>query len=357
MELLDSVAFVLTYQCNFRCPYCYEGNGDCNISSQNRSIMTPEMVDAIFAIHQNEIENIMLYGGEPLLPVNKETICHIISKAPNANFSATTNGYYLEEYFDIFSKLTINHLMVTLDGEESLHNKTRILHDGKGTYEKIMRGIDLYLRHDIRIKIRMNISKANVQSCLLVKKKLIEQYKDQHSRGLLLFEMQPIFQTTGKSRQELTQILYYPDAAENSAGGPKPLDARENTIAGSLSPLVSIFSHPRKFLPKYCNCHAETKARFYDADGRIYSCILALNKEKSAIGTYYPTLSMKRSGMHCRNIEAIPECRECKLRFLCGGGCGNAVIDDSGNVLHPNCAPIMDEIQNELPALYERYVK
>lgn len=37
---LDSVAFVLSYACNFACPYCYEDSG-----SKSTNIMTQEQVD------------------------------------------------------------------------------------------------------------------------------------------------------------------------------------------------------------------------------------------------------------------------------------------------------------------------
>lgn len=54
--------------------------------------------------------NIALYGGEPLLLQNKEIIEYIISKAPNAKYSITTNGYNIIEFIDILSRIDINNI-------------------------------------------------------------------------------------------------------------------------------------------------------------------------------------------------------------------------------------------------------
>lgn len=344
----QTIAFVLTYGCNFKCPYCYE-----HAPEKSHHVITKEMVDTIFRIHDNNIEKIMLYGGEPLQPGNAEIIHYIFRKAPKATYSIISNGYHLKDCFELLSRVKIDNITITLDGEEEIHNKTRIHQNDLETFRRIMEGIDLYLKHQICIKIRMNISQANLISCNQLKEQLITRYHKQYESGLLLFEMQPVFQIRGNKRRELEQELYYPAC---DSGAHERTNYSQNTLITSLSPLTQIFSYPGKFVPRYCNCDAEQGVRFYDVYGYIYSCILALGNEKAAIGQFYPKFTMKESGMHCRNIETIPQCRDCRLRFLCGGGCANTSIDENGNVLHPNCAGILQDINYAVPALYERYI-
>ena len=154
------VHFLLTYACNFACPYCYEHKNNYS------KILSKEQVDKIFAIHNNNIKNIGFFGGEPLLPCNKEIIEYIISKAPNATYNITTNGYYLDQYIDILKNINIVSLQITLDGNKELHDKTRILSNGKGTYDKVISGIKCALQHGLPTTIRMNISQDNVDACL-----------------------------------------------------------------------------------------------------------------------------------------------------------------------------------------------
>ena len=43
---LNSAVFVLTYDCNFACPYCYEGE----INQKPTNVLTTKMVDKIFSL-------------------------------------------------------------------------------------------------------------------------------------------------------------------------------------------------------------------------------------------------------------------------------------------------------------------
>lgn len=131
---IDNIAFILAYNCNFACPYCYEKN-----VNNNTLTLTPQMVDAVLEMYRHSLKSIHFFGGEPFLPQNIEIVRYILSKASDVKYSAMTNGYYLEEYLDILKPVDIDFIQVTLDGSEKSHNKTRILKNGKGTYEKIMK--------------------------------------------------------------------------------------------------------------------------------------------------------------------------------------------------------------------------
>lgn len=96
-----SFTLLVTYNCNFRCPYCYEQEKTKTISSL---LISERMIDNAFkTISQIESKNelhektINLFGGEPLLKENKERIKYIINKGKKFgfNFSAITNGYMI----------------------------------------------------------------------------------------------------------------------------------------------------------------------------------------------------------------------------------------------------------------------
>lgn len=341
---LNSAVFVLTYDCNFACPYCYEGE----INQKPTNVLTTKMVDKIFSMYNNRIEKIALYGGEPLLPKTREIIEYIIKKAPDAEYSLTTNGFYVLEFRDILSRIKISNIMITLDGSRERHNKTRILKSDKnsGTYDKIIEGINWLLKNNICVKIRMNISESNKEDCLNLRENFIANYSAEFANGILKFELQPIFQLNSQKREELNEELVYNLYQKDRIG-------YYNTMAISVTPILDIFvKKNRKFIPRYAFCDAEGCRRFYDPDGEMYSCILALKNKKASIGTYYPELEFKQHSMLKRNIETVGKCQECKFRFLCGGGCANAIIDSDGDVMKPNCS-ILNEVYNVLPKLFK----
>lgn len=348
-NLIDnsSVAtFVLTYFCNFACPYCYEKG----VKYNSAKIMSREMVDRVFDINDGHIRNISLYGGEPLLPSTRAIVEYIITKAPNSLYSVTTNGYYLEEFMDIFNKIRVSHIMVTLDGPRHIHDKTRILKSGDGTYDKIFRGIELLLQNAIPIKIRMNISENNVDACIDLRRELIRFFEKQFDEQLLQFELQTIFQLPPETRAELNDKIIF------AAQTPKGTPYKYNTIAYTASPVLMSFINNTKvpFKPFYCNCDAEGKQRFFDAEGDIYSCILALKNKAARVGTYFPSISYEKNSMLSRNIETVSECRQCILKFLCGGGCANELIGAGKDIMNPNCSQIQRELFEDLPRLFRQ---
>ena len=51
----------------------------------------------------------------------------------------TTNGFFLDKtMFDMLYKLKIYNYQITIDGEKEHHDKYRVTHNGKGTYDVIM---------------------------------------------------------------------------------------------------------------------------------------------------------------------------------------------------------------------------
>ncbi|MBQ7430585.1 MAG: SPASM domain-containing protein [Butyrivibrio sp.] len=221
---------------------------------------------------------------------------------------------------------------IAINERNTVLYKTRCLKDNGTTYDKILNGITDCLKNGIPIRIRMNVSENNLEECLKGRMKLKEQYKEFFDRNLLSFELQPLFQLDATIKQKITtQVLYNFDRSTEKIN-------QMNTLFYSSFPLSRrLLNKNYKFTPRYCNCDAEESKRFYDPEGNIYSCVLALGKENTKIGTYYPQVISKSISMLDRNIETIPKCKECLFRFLCGGGCANESIDASGNPLHPSC--------------------
>lgn len=335
----DAVCFTLTYKCNFKCPYCYEQK-----NNKSTSILTTEMVDKVFELEHNQINNILFYGGEPFLPCNMDTIEYIIQKAPNATYAAITNGYYLDKFIDILKKVKISFLQVTLDGDETIHNQTRILKNGQFTFSKIISNIDKYLEENIPIKIRMNISSSNIESCIKLREELAKKYLGKP----LSFELQPIFQLDSDLRNTLSDKISESDDKTKHLFRPGTFDY--NTILYSCSPIMMYLSTKQKtFYPICNNCDAETSRRFYDADGNIYSCILSVGNEKATIGTYFPEFKMKETSLITRTVFTIEKCNNCNLAFLCGGGCAYGVGANSGNMNQPNCFNITNTLTYQIP--------
>ena len=342
----EEAVFVVTYKCNYACPYCYES---ANISSEER-IMTKEQVDAVFSLYSNGIKKIAFFGGEPFLPETREIVKYIISKSPNSSFSTTTNGYYLYEFVSLFEDVKTDFFVVTLDGTQKTHDQIRKLKDGRPTYERIMAGIDNALKNGIAIKIRMNVSKNNMEDCIELRKKMISDYVRYFEEGKLIFEMQPLFQLTNEAKNDLYEKILF--SSDNTG----QYTASMNALYYTTPHFLKVFMSPMpRFSIKYCFCDAEKQRRFYDLDGNIYSCILSLRKKVASLGTYYPQFTDKGNSIAYRNIETIEQCAKCKLKLLCGGGCALGTLDKLENgEFAPNCTHINNQLFKQMPELFRK---
>jgi len=345
-----NITFIMTYDCNFRCPYCFEGvAGRCEennalASHSKTAVLTPDMIDAALNMAGEELQYITLFGGEPLLPKTRSAIEYIVAKAPNMTYQIITNGYYLEEFFDLLSQITIASVMVTLDGEEETHNKRRYLPNGKPTYKKIIAGIEKYLDNGIPICIRMNLDNSNFDECNRLKLKLLEQFS--HHGELLSFEISPMLEATTDERNKALSELYNTDINYS-------YDERKqrNRFLGRFSPLINNITSGTKVKPVYSFCYAHDNGYMVDPYGYIFPCLLAVGVNELAIGKYYPAVEFKENSIRNRNIDTIPKCRECIYSLLCGGGCAIS-LGNYSDVFKPVCFNILNQIHNMLPMLF-----
>ena len=135
-----------TEQCNFRCPYCWE---DYQYGRMKRPT-----INGIKSLLSNRAKTLKLleiewFGGEPLLAVDiiSEISKHIqeLQKKYSSlvyRGSMTTNGYLLDNnIFNELYNLGIIRYCICLDGFAEIHNETRKLANGEGTFDTILNNL------------------------------------------------------------------------------------------------------------------------------------------------------------------------------------------------------------------------
>lgn len=134
-----------TEQCNFRCYYCYE-----NYQNGRMSLETIYSVKKLLDMKAPYLRLLIIswFGGEPLIA--SDIVLEIskyafdLSKKYNFIFKSniTTNGYELtSNLFFNLCKSGISTYQISLDGPQKVHDKTRVLSNGKGSFDKIWNNI------------------------------------------------------------------------------------------------------------------------------------------------------------------------------------------------------------------------
>jgi uncharacterized protein len=154
---LDTVLIKVASRCNINCKYCYVYNmGDDNWSHLEK-LMSRETMDAICdSLHelignQKKYFSIVLHGGEPFL-LGALKLRYLLSKLREFlsfeyPISIQTNGILItREILDICSEYRVS-VAVSIDGPKKVHDKNRVNHQGDGTFEKVLTGINEIKSH------------------------------------------------------------------------------------------------------------------------------------------------------------------------------------------------------------------
>lgn len=146
----DQLIIELTGNCNLRCKYCiyndfYEGNRAFNTSSIDFGT-AKKAIDYVYAHSGQEKLAITFYGGEPLLnfKVMKECIEYCLNNLhhKHLSFSFTTNLTLMtEEIADYVAQVPNMSILLSLDGPENIHNRSRVKRNGEGSFQDAFTGL------------------------------------------------------------------------------------------------------------------------------------------------------------------------------------------------------------------------
>lgn len=187
MYTFSNLVLKIASRCNLNCSYCFMYNlGDDSYKLQPK-FMSDEVLDALVTkveryVLKNNLDsiNFLLHGGEPLL-AGKKRFLEIISKLRSLNkripnfqtfFSIQTNGVLLDDEWLYLLKKNDVFIGISLDGTKEAHDKYRVDHKGRGSYEEVKKA--LLLSKNV-------VNEANVV-CVLDEeqssKKMYENFKD-----------------------------------------------------------------------------------------------------------------------------------------------------------------------------------
>ena len=349
-----SFTLLVTYNCNFRCPYCYEQEKTKTISSL---LISYRMIDNAFkTISQIESKNelhektINVFGGEPLLKENKERIKYIINKGKKFgfNFSAITNGYDLDCYADLLAEDTIRSIQITIDGSKSVHDLRRKHASEKHSFDKIMNNINIALKTGITVIIRINVDNTNLKEVNVLDD--FFKHTNMYSYNNLIVYAAYI---GGESN-------FNPKAYNETIDLSKNYDDFFNLFKKSdfkirhnyaLYNRIEYAIKNKKELPLsayHCNAHYSTY--IFDPFGNIYKCLDTVGQQEQSVGKYTEGILKWNNNEKLweqRSVNKIAPCDKCKYALLCGGGCFAKKLQNSDSICD-NFTIILKKVCNEI---------
>lgn len=310
-ENIFDLLILPTLDCNFRCFYCYE---------EHRPVYMSQHVEQSIKrwADKNLIQysgvNLSWFGGEPLLKM--DTILRLsaffqkfcIQHKKRFTNMITTNGYLLNsKTIDQLNVVGLKHFHITIDGSPKWHNQFRKHKNGKETFDRIVKGVQMVLDQiqDAKVTIRVNYNKKNFEDI----PQLFNIFPFEHRNRISLILRQIFGRASdpaplpGKSRRELE---YYSMAAKQ----------------GYCLSLYEAFQGPKE---TYCYAD-KTGALIIGPEAELFKCGVGTFDSTQKTGDLRCDGSIQWNKERLDRWEKIdgfrdPECIKCRYLPLCMGGC------------------------------------
>lgn len=332
MDKYPSFVFVMTYDCNLNCKYCFQ-----KPISKTDQTLTIAQIDQIFGIIEGferhpSRTTIELFGGEPLLLRNRNKVDLIVKRSSQLGFSvsATTNGYHLNNYFDLLGESLISDLIVTVDGPKEIHDSRRPTKDNNPTFDVINENIKVALDKGVNIYLRVNIDSDNINFL----PQITEYYKNnlffKYTNFKMYYANVKTFPGIDYIKNSITysEIMDFVDHKENEYPILRGIsDKKGDLLAGLLKADPLLMTQTRA-------CGAVGSSLYFCPDFNVFSCQEALGKPEYAIGNfmnglYLDTNSSKK--WKARKVPYLDECQRCAYVLLCAGGCAYRAFAENTN--------------------------
>lgn len=140
------VYFEVTLACTLRCRYCYNSSG----CPREKELSTAEVFKILDDLKLCNVIDLRFTGGE--LTCRKDWF-DILKYAKELGFavSCNTNAVFNNSKIpELFAKLNIEQVTVSVDGSQKSHEYNR----GKGSFDKVI--LNLQKMHDLGVKLRIN---------------------------------------------------------------------------------------------------------------------------------------------------------------------------------------------------------
>ena len=337
-----------TYDCNFRCPYCFERHRLSRGQDWLHKAMSEEMVDAIFKAVEKESQrgvkagSCQLYGGEPFLEKNKDLVRYIVRKAADAGMtlSAVTNGYSLDCFADLLEEYPFESLQITLDGVKEDNDRRRVFTGGGGSFEKVLENTSLAVSKGIRTNIRINTGPSNLERVHLLKK-VFEDRGLANAPGFSYY----FASTQGESHGDANSGLRHREIVDTLVrNGFEKKEAMEHVeyYGIYMNTIRDLIEKQEYFKPADSHCGAEKMMYLVDPEGAVYTCWDFVAMENMRVGRVDVekgkfVFNFSLLQWNLRNVLRMPKCMKCPYVFVCGGGCAACAYRETGKISHPYC--------------------
>ena len=333
-----SLYLLLSQGCNLGCIYCYNGEKTYGVSKKlmMKEDVAYKGIDKVArSVAPDKELIIVFFGGEPLLNWNlaKKVIIYCENRVKKElpdlqiKYHLTSNLSLLPSDLIEWGKKYHISFLCDIDGDREIHNVTRPYKNGKGSYDKITSNIRKLVKGGIEVSLRSTITSHNMNYI----KRISQHHKDIGGSSSAFVPVNAI-----NSDEDILpkELLPDPNIISN---GLRELAQSNIWEKEKIFPFNEYLERIQRRERNMWCCGAPLgNTPVLDVNGDIYACIYLVGMKKYKLGNIfsdesYPKESVVTMMMDVINIDNSPECKDCRLRYICGGGCpvGRLIIKEN----------------------------
>ncbi len=283
----------VTNKCNLRCKHCYVSSGEAFPNEVGVETWL-KVIDTVSQRHKKV--RLSISGGEPLLvPWLEELLASANEKGLRT--SILSNGMLWTDRRIAALKPYLDLVNISLDGaSDAVHDAVR----GKGSFRQAVRGIGRLGEAGIEVGINVCLMRSNIVDI------------EQNMAGLVAsfpFKVSVLF----------AQLIEEGRGSDCSADVIPDAELRE-VIKRLSAPYVDSGWNPMRRV-KHRTCGFGGSYAFY-ANGDVSPCLspryIAGNVVREPVEE---VIDRVIAGAARADVDQLPLCRTCDLRYICGGKC------------------------------------
>jgi uncharacterized protein len=301
----------ITNQCNLRCTYCYLG--------KTSEIMTPEIgrktLDSLIeSAQQQGMQELALKfaGGEALLewPLVEELYYYALEKTRDTGITVQpimlSNGTTITPKVAQLLKQHGFQVALSLDGLYEANDRQRPFVNGRGSFEKIERGLALLQEYEIPFNVSIVVTAQNLPQL----PQLFEYLLKRNAPFTLNFFRDNPLAADGLTVDNPTLI-----AGLRQAYKTLETDLPVYSLMGAILDRVQLD------VPHRHACGAGVNYVVVKHTGEVASCQMLLHKPVGKIGSGDPVKLIRQGQLRNLPPEQKQGCADCRWRYVCAGGC------------------------------------
>lgn len=293
----------LTNACNLRCPHCYMSSGTLT----REELHTDEIRQLLTNFAHHGGQELVLTGGE--IMVHKDLIS-IITWAHDLGLEIEllTNGVLWKEQDIQIVAPMVRSVQISVDGfDEAENSRVR----GIGNFQKALDVVRIFLQHGVYTRIAVT--------------PLLEHSYASKAPQYIEF-IKKLQQQYGYERFSVTLSGIMLDGRDNTFSN----EAKQHYLETSKSIFEQAFDYNEDdpFIKFHQELGIEDNCRYghlvVNANGDVYTCpsmthlTSFANIRRDSFDDIMRRAEIARKSSH---IDSIAPCKDCAVRYICGGGC------------------------------------